>query len=40
MDLFSKEKQEFHLPDAHLIYIPNSFSKLKLTFILIIYTET
>ena len=26
MNLFSKEKQEFHLPDAHLIYIPNSFS--------------
>ncbi len=26
MDLFSTEKQEFHLPDAHLIYIPNSFS--------------
>jgi alkylated DNA repair dioxygenase AlkB len=27
MDLFSKEKQEFQLPDAHLIYIPNCFSK-------------
>lgn len=27
MDLFSKEKQEFQLPDAHLIYIPNCFTK-------------
>jgi len=27
MNLFSEEKQEFHLPDAHLIYIKNCFSK-------------
>ena len=27
MDLFSKEKQVFRLPDADLIYIPNCFSK-------------
>ena len=29
MDLFSEENQEFHLPDAHLIYIPNCFSKTE-----------
>ncbi|MCC1484516.1 alpha-ketoglutarate-dependent dioxygenase AlkB family protein [Winogradskyella immobilis] len=29
MDLFSFEKQEFHLPDAQLIYIPNVFSKIE-----------
>lgn len=29
MDLFSKEKQEFHLPDAELVYIPNCFSKTE-----------
>jgi len=27
MDLFSEEKQELHLPNAHLIYIPQCFSK-------------
>ena len=27
MNLFSKEKQELHLPGAHLIYIKNCFSK-------------
>ena len=27
MDLFNLEKQEFLLPDAHLIYIPNCFSE-------------
>ena len=29
MDLFSSEKQEFQLPDAELIYIPNFFSKIE-----------
>ncbi|ARV10447.1 alpha-ketoglutarate-dependent dioxygenase AlkB [Winogradskyella sp. PC-19] len=29
MDLFSEEKQEFHLPDADLIYVPNCFSKTE-----------
>ena len=27
MDLFSKEKQVIHLPDADIVYIPNCFSK-------------
>ena len=27
MNLFMTEKQEFHLPDAHLIYIPEYFSE-------------
>lgn len=29
MDLFSKEKQEFNLPDAQLIYYTNCFSKTE-----------
>lgn len=41
MDLFSSEKQEFHLPDAELIYIPNFFSKLEAnTYFRTIKTDT
>lgn len=41
MDLFPKEKQHFHLPNAELVYLPSFFSKQESdSYFEIIKTET